>query len=102
MKQIWCLLMASSVLVISCRKKDTPGAPGNTTTTATRLDLLRDSVYLYSKEVYLWQDVIPTYDQFNPRQYQGSTELESAQKVMDAIRKLQPLDRFSFVTTHDQ
>ena len=101
MKQVWSLLLASSVLVISCRKKDSPSSPGNTTT-ATRLDLLRDSVYLYSKEVYLWQDVIPTYDQFNPRQYQGSTELEAAQKVMDAIRKLQPLDRFSFVTTHDQ
>jgi carboxyl-terminal processing protease len=101
MKQVWCLLLASSVLVISCRKKDSPSSPG-TTTAPSRLDLLRDSVYLYSKEVYLWQDVIPSYDQFNPRQYQGSTELESAQKVMNAIRKLQPLDRFSFVTTHDQ
>lgn len=103
MKQIWCLLLASCVLVISCRKKDNPASPGSTTTTtATEEDLLRDSVYLYTKEVYLWQDVIPTYDQFNPRQYKGSTELESAQKVMDAIRKLQPLDRFSFVTTQEQ
>jgi carboxyl-terminal processing protease len=101
MKQVWCLLLASSALVISCRKKDNPSSPGNTTTT-TREDLLRDSVYLYTKEVYLWQDVIPSYDQFNPRQYKGSTELESAQKVMDAIRKLQPLDRFSFVTTQEQ
>ena len=102
MKQVWCLLLASCVLVISCRKKDSPASPPNTGTTATREDLLRDSVYLYTKEVYLWQDVIPAYDQFNPRQYKGSTELGSAQKVMDAIRKLQPLDRFSFVTTHDQ
>ena len=101
MKQVWCLLVASCVLVISCRKKDNPSSPGNTTT-ATEEDLLRDSVYLYTKEVYLWQDVIPSYDQFNPRQYKGSTELESAQKVLDAIRKLQPLDRFSFVTTQEQ
>lgn len=101
MKQVWCLLLASCVLVFSCRKKDSPGSPGNTTT-ATEEDLLRDSVYLYTKEVYLWQDVIPTYDQFNPRQYKGSTELESAQKVMNAIRTLQPLDRFSFVTTQEQ
>lgn len=99
MKQLWCLLLASGVLVISCRKKDNPSSPGNTN--ATREDLLRDSVYLYTKEVYLWQDVIPAYDQFNPRQYKGTTELESAQKEMDAIRKLQPLDRFSFVTTQD-
>src|SRR5436190_8274097 len=100
MKQVWCLLMASCVLVISCRKKDNPASPGNTT--ATKEDLLRDSVYLYTKEVYLWQDVIPAYDQFKPRQYKGSSELESAQKVMTAIRNLQPLDRFSFVTTQEQ
>jgi len=92
--------MASCVLVISCRKKDNPASPGNTT--ATKEDLLRDSVYLYTKEVYLWQDVIPAYNQFNPRQYKGATELESAQNVMDAIRKLQALDRFSFVTTQEE
>ena len=94
------MLLASCVLVISCRKKDNPASPGNTT--ATKEDLLRDSVYLYTKEVYLWQDVIPAYNQFNPRQYKGATELESAQKVMDAIRKLQALDRFSFVTTQEE
>ena len=92
--------MASCVLVISCRKKDNPASPGNTT--ATKEDLLRDSVYLYTKEVYLWQDVIPAYNQFNPRQCKGATELESAQNVMDAIRKLQALDRFSFVTTQEE
>src|SRR5947207_14880191 len=95
MKRVWYLLLASCVIVISCRKNDHPAPPA---TTATKEDLLRDSVYLYTKEVYLWQDVIPAYNQFNPRQYKGATELESAQNVMDAIRTLQALDRFSFVT----
>jgi len=101
MKLVWSLLAASSLLIISCSKKDS--SPGKTpTSTTTEEDLLKDSVYLYTKEVYLWQDLIPPYDQFNPRQYTGSTELESAQAVMNAIRKLQPLDRFSFVTTQEE
>jgi len=99
MKRVWYLLMASCVIVISCRKND---HPASSATTASKEDLLKDSVYLYTKEVYLWQDVIPPYNQFNPRQYKGSTELESAQDVMNGIRKLQPLDRFSFVTTQEE
>lgn len=102
MKQLWLLLLANCVLMISCSKKDHPSSPGDNSSTATEEDLLRDSVYLYTKEVYLWQDVIPGYDQFNPRQYKGSTELESAQKEMNGIRGLQPLDRFSFVTTEEE
>lgn len=102
MKYLWQLLLMSSIIMISCKKNDIPGPNNPTTSTPTKEDLLRDSVYLYTKEVYLWQDVIPAYAQFNPRQYKGSTELESAQKVMNAIRNLQPLDRFSFVTTQEQ
>src|SRR6476659_10856005 len=100
MKLAWYLLLASSLLIISCSKKD--NSPGKTpTSTTTEEDLLKDSVYLYTKEVYLWQDLIPGYEQFNPRQYTGSTELGSAQNVMNAIRKLQPLDSLSFVTTEE-
>lgn len=101
MKILWQLLLVSVIIMISCKKSDT-SAPNPTPSTPTKEDLLRDSVYLYTKEVYLWQDVIPSYDQFKPRQYKGSTELESAEKVMTAIRNLQPLDRFSFVATREQ
>ena len=101
MKILWQLLLMSSIIMISCKKSDTP-APNPTSSVPTKEDLLRDSVYLYTKEVYLWQEVIPSYDQFKPRQYKGSTELESAEKVMTAIRNLQPLDRFSFVATREQ
>jgi len=90
-------------LVSSCKKSDSsaPVTPPPTQT-GTQLDLLRDSVYLYSKEVYLWHEVIPSYAVFNPRQYTGSTDLAAAQNVMAAIRTLQPQDNkhsYSFVTT---
>lgn len=101
MKVLWQLSLISSILMISCKKKDVP-TPNPPTATPTKEDLLRDSVYLYSKEVYLWHEVIPAYDVFKPRQYKGSTELESAEKVMTAIRNLQPLDRFSFVATKEE
>ncbi|HEX8334568.1 MAG TPA: S41 family peptidase [Segetibacter sp.] len=101
------ILLIATVFTIffgACKKgiddvPETPTPPP--TTSASQADLLKDSVFLYSKEVYLWNDVIPTYEQFNPRQYSGSTELEAASNVMNGIRKLQPLDRFSFVTTKE-
>ncbi len=93
------------VSIFSCKKSDssvTPPATTDTLSAAARLDLLRDSVYLYSKEVYLWHEVIPSYGVFNPRQYTGSTELIAAQNEMAGIRALQPQDNkhsYSFVTT---
>ena len=89
------------LVVFSCRKNNDDG-PKQPTTNGTQEELLMDSVYLYSKEVYFWNDVIPSYEQFNPRQYKASTELASAQNVMAAVRDLQPKDRFSFVTTLEE
>jgi carboxyl-terminal processing protease len=94
-------------LSYSCKKNNSsPGSPGGTDTlsAAAKLDLLRDSVYLYSKEEYLWHEVIPSYAVFNPRQYTGSTELAAAQNEMAAIRALQPQDNkhsYSFITTQE-
>lgn len=98
MKKLGILLLAATSIFSACRKTDQPPAP---TAQPSKMDLLRDSVYLYSKEVYLWSDMIPAYNVFNPRQYNGATELETAQKVMSAIKAVQPLDRWSFVTTPD-
>lgn len=100
------LITLSTVLlffITSCKKEVTPDpiTPTPPTATASQSDLLKDSLYLYTKEIYLWQEVIPAYDVFNPRQYTGATDLEAASAEMRGIRALQPLDRFSFVTTKD-
>lgn len=103
MKTLSWILFAACVLAVSCKKSSgDDGGQNPPPTTATQEQLLMDSVYLFSKEVYLWNTVLPTYEQFNPRQYIGSTKLKSAEKVMEAIAKLQPLDRFSFVTTKEE
>jgi len=90
------------LLVYSCKKSNDSDRITPPNGTGTTEELLMDSVFLYSKEVYFWNDIIPAYEQFNPRQYKGSSELGSAQNVMTAIRDLQPKDRFSFVTTLEE
>ena len=96
------------VFTQSCKKKDLLSTPTNVDTipaTTSELDLLRDSIYLYTKEVYLWHEVIPPYNIFNPRHFTGATELEAAQNEMAGIRDLQVEDKkhqYSFVTTQDE
>lgn len=105
-KLFWFAIPVAFLAAPSCKKTDSPD-PGNNDTipTASKMDLLKDSVYLFTKEVYFWHEVIPDYNTFNPRKYSGSTELEAAQNVMTAIRNLQPQDKkhgYSFVTTQEE
>jgi carboxyl-terminal processing protease len=48
----------------------------------TRAQLTMDSIYLYAKDTYYWNDQMPTYDGFKPRTYSNN------QSVLDAIRAL--------------
>lgn len=43
------------------------------TPTASRADLSKDSIFLYAKELYLWNDKLPTYEVFNPRRFSNYT-----------------------------
>ena len=54
---------------------------GNTVgvTSGTTLDLMRDSVYLYSKEDYYWSDALPDNTTFAPRNFTGTTDLAALQ-----------------------
>lgn len=40
----------------------------------TRAELSADSMFLYAKEVYLWNESLPAYEVFNPRNYVSSDE----------------------------
>ncbi|MFA6945041.1 MAG: S41 family peptidase [Pedobacter sp.] len=74
------------VLASSCKKDPKASAGSSTPTTpvvvASRAELTKDSIYLYSKETYYWNDQMPSYDIFKPRTY------ASDQAVLDAIRAL--------------
>ncbi len=87
------------ILASSCKKdpKIAPVVPPVSTApvTGTRAELTKDSIYLYSKETYYWNDGIPSYDIFKPRSYGTNDD------VLDAIKKLpgtnKPVDKYSFI-----
>jgi carboxyl-terminal processing protease len=71
------LLMMLNLVLLGCKRKNpvvdedkvvtTPDdkAP----TTGTRDQLTKDSIFLYARQVYLWWDKLPTYEEFKPRNY---------------------------------
>lgn len=82
-------LIAFALMVVSCKQNDL--APQNTTptTTTTTTADIRDSLWAYMQDVYLWYDKLPS--NFNPRSY------ATPESEMDALRAYQPLDQWSFV-----
>jgi len=73
---LMCLLLTITVSSIAaCRKTNLPEQEQpESPATGTRQELTLDSLYLYTKHTYLWGDVLPDYDAFNPRKY---TEVSS-------------------------
>lgn len=95
-KRYLLILTAVSMLAFGACKKNkveptvTPPVvtPPTTTPTATRQQLSLDSIFLYAKEVYYWNDKLPTYAAFNPRQYTSlSTNLLNYEKELFEISK---------------
>lgn len=89
------LSMASMLAVAACKKSSnptptpTPDLPIITTpTTGTRQQLTLDSIFLYAKDIYYWNDKLPTYDAFNPRQYtSGSTDVANYNTALLNVAK---------------
>lgn len=54
-------------------KKNKPITP-TTSTTPTRNDLTKDSIFLYAKEIYLWNNDLPSVATFSPRSYNSSSD----------------------------
>jgi len=88
----WGLLLF--VLSIgACKKDKTPDEPkeeecGTTkqTSTTDRVALTNDSIFLYAKAIYYWNEELPCYDQFEPRQYtSGSPNLAKYEHNLLAI-----------------
>lgn len=72
-----------AVAFVSCKKNKNDEPSGS------RKELTLDSIFLYAKQVYYWNDALPSYDAFNPRQYNsGSTDLDSYNSALFAISQL--------------
>lgn len=88
------LSMASMLAVAACKKSNnptptpTPDPPITTPTTGTRQQLTLDSIFLYAKDIYYWNDKLPTYEAFNPRQYtSGSTDVANYNTALLNVAK---------------
>ncbi len=87
------MILLLGTLASSCKKDNE-----NDVSTATAD--VRDSVYWYSQEMYLWRDRLPSKATFNPTSYQ------TPEAVMEKVRTYSPLgtngknlDRWSFAMT---
>lgn len=80
-KYFICVMLLTCIGITSCRKDKTP--PENNddqntkqTPTTDRVALTNDSLFLYAKQVYYWNESLPSYDVYNPRQYtSGASDL---------------------------
>lgn len=77
-KSLLFILLFSLLTIAACKKNSTP--PEVTPTppivvTGTRDELTKDSIFLYSKELYYWNTSLPTFDAFKPRSF-SSNEAE--------------------------
>jgi C-terminal processing protease CtpA/Prc len=90
MRKIFYFLALISVASISACKKNKPinnGDDGTTgpPSTGTALDRIRDSVYLYPQETYLWYNQLPTYKNFQPRNYVSSDTITGLSSEVDHL-----------------
>jgi Periplasmic protease len=87
-----------SLYLTSCKKDSSDPSPSNPPTAA---DKLKDSVLLYTRDIYLWYNQIP--QSFDARKY------SDPDKIMAAIRPYSKepgftnaVDRWSFAVTKDE
>ena len=76
----------------SCKKKnDVPGVTTPPTTGETsREQLTQDSIFLYAKEVYLWNTSLPTYEAFGPRKF--APTLDGYNEELVALTRFSPIN----------
>ena len=89
------LILFACGILISCKKSAvTPQGNGVpiSPTTGTRTQLTLDSIYLYALQTYLWNDQLPSYTTFNPRQYTTEgDDLDNFKTELFALSQL-PID----------
>lgn len=86
---LWVMLCLASCKKDNPTTDNPPDQGGNTkqTPTTDRVELTNDSIFLYAKEIYYWNDKLPSYDTYEPRQYTtGGTDLAKYERnLLDLV-----------------
>jgi carboxyl-terminal processing protease len=86
MKKLFYLsFMLSAALFASCKKSSSTNYPSSPSKVGSTIDLIKDSVYLYAKEEYLWEDQLPSYAAFIPRSFTNADDLTVLQSELNAL-----------------
>ncbi|WP_462266024.1 S41 family peptidase [Mucilaginibacter sp.] len=85
MKKYLYFSLIAFMAVLSACKKDKHTDPVEPTVTGSTADLIKDSIYLYTKESYYWFDQLPTYESFNPRSYTSTSDEAAYSKELTAL-----------------
>jgi C-terminal processing protease CtpA/Prc len=78
------LLLVLFTLFLSCKKD---GQEPDPQPASSRTELTADSIFLYAKEVYLWNESLPDYNTFKPRQYAEADEESGFERELFAISR---------------
>lgn len=94
----WILIVSVLLAAVACKKSEiVPPDTEDPTPQPSKNEneLIADSVFLFSKEIYYWQDKIGsvTYDMFNPLQYLKPEALNTAKAVIGAVRNYNEWDK---------
>jgi carboxyl-terminal processing protease len=95
------IVILGFILFATACKKDpviTPKTETGPPAGGTREELTKDSIFLYAKQTYYWNDALPTYDVFKPRSFSSfQAELDKIKtyKINPATGK--PIDKYSFL-----
>ncbi len=87
MKKIFYSLLVLAALFFSACKssKKTDPSPAGPNAPGSTLDKIKDSVYLYAKEDYLWYKSLPDYATFNPRSFTGGSDIVALENELNKL-----------------
>ncbi|UAY56124.1 S41 family peptidase [Arachidicoccus terrestris] len=93
-KLMLCLLVAAGIgLSFSCKKVvdgpgDGDGASGGYYGGYTFTNSLNDSLYMYAKAFYLWNDDLPSFAKFDPSKYESGNSLTGLKNELYALTQI--------------
>lgn len=77
MKGFAYLVLVFVACLSACKKEHPAGL--------STIDQVKDSIFYYEQEDYLWNDALPTYSSFHPRGYEADNDKDALTKELNAI-----------------
>lgn len=91
MKILYPLFVLSVLLFSACKpNKNHNPTPNGPSPTGSVIDLIKDSVFLYAKEDYLWYSSLPDYATFAPRadRYIAGSDINTLTNELNALSQI--------------